>query len=125
MVADLNFPVEIVPVPIVRSPDGLALSSRNRFLSAEEREAALVLSRALRLIEDRAKAHEPLDLESARALVESQPLVDLDYFEVVDPRTLEPLAENCNDTPFRGEGLALIAARVGAVRLIDNVPLDS
>lgn len=125
MVADLNFPVEIVPVPIVRSPDGLALSSRNRFLSAEEREAALVLSRALRLIEDRANAHEPLDLESAQALVESQPLVELDYFEVVDPRTLEPLAENCRDTPFRGEGLALIAARVGPVRLIDNVPLDS
>ncbi|WP_426975594.1 pantoate--beta-alanine ligase [Pseudarthrobacter sp. O4] len=125
MVADLNFPVEIVPVPIVRSPDGLALSSRNRFLSAGEREAALVLSRALRLIEDRANAHEPLDLESAKALVESQPLVELDYFEVVDPRTLEPLAENCKDTPFRGEGLALIAAKVGPVRLIDNVPLDS
>ena len=125
MVADLNFPVEIVPVPIVRSADGLALSSRNRFLSAEEREAALVLSRALRLIEDRANAHQPLDLESAQALVASQPLVELDYFDVVDPNTLEPLAENCRDTPFRGEGLALIAARVGPVRLIDNVPLDS
>ena len=85
MVADLNFPVEIVAVPTVRSADGLALSSRNRFLSAEEREAALVLSRALRLIEERANAHEPLDLESAQALVESQPLVGLDYFEVVDP----------------------------------------
>ena len=125
MVADLNFPVEIVPVPIVRSADGLALSSRNRFLSAEEREAALVLSRALRLVEDRANAHEPLDLESAQALVESQPLVQLDYFEVVDPLTLEPLAENCRDTPFRGQGLVLIAAKVGPVRLIDNVPLDS
>ncbi len=125
MVEDLNFPVEIVAVPIVRSADGLALSSRNRFLSGTEREAALVLSRALRLIEERAKAHEPLDLESARALVESQPLVGLDYFEVVDPRTLEPLAENCKDTPFRGEGLAIIAAKVGPVRLIDNVPLDS
>lgn len=125
MVADLNFPVEIVPVPIVRSADGLALSSRNRFLSAEEREAALVLSRALRLIEERANAHQPLDLESAQALVESQPLVELDYFDVVDPRTLEPLAENCRDTPFRGEGLAIIAAKVGPVRLIDNVPLDS
>ncbi|MGO4121220.1 pantoate--beta-alanine ligase [Arthrobacter sp. YAF16] len=125
MVADLNFPVEIVPVPIVRSPDGLALSSRNRFLSAEEREAALVLSRALRLVEERANAHEPLDLDSARALVESQPLVELDYFDVVDPRTLEPLAENCRETPFRGEGLVLIAAKVGPVRLIDNVPLDS
>ena len=125
MVADLNFPVEIVPVPIVRSADGLALSSRNRFLSEDEREAALVLSRALRLIEERANAHEPLDIESAQALVRSQPLVELDYFEVVDPRTLEPLAENCRDTPFRGEGLAIIAAKVGPVRLIDNAPLNS
>jgi pantoate--beta-alanine ligase len=125
MVADLHFPVEIVPVPIVRSADGLALSSRNRFLSEDQREAALVLSRALRLIEERANAHEPLDIESAQALVRSQPLVEMDYFEVVDPRTLEPLAENCRDTPFRGEGLAIIAATVGPVRLIDNVPLDS
>jgi pantoate--beta-alanine ligase len=125
MVADLNFPVQIVGVPTVRAEDGLALSSRNRFLSAEEREAALVLSRALRLLEERATAREPLDLESAQALVESQPLVALDYFDVVDPATLEPLAENCRETPFRGEALALIAAKVGPVRLIDNVPLSS
>lgn len=125
MVADLNFPVQIVGVPTVRSADGLALSSRNRFLSDEEREAALVLSRALRLLEERANAREPLDLESARAMVESQPLVALDYFDVVDPATLEPLAENCRETPFRGEGLALIAAKVGPVRLIDNMPLSS
>jgi pantoate--beta-alanine ligase len=125
MVADLNFPVEIVGVPTVRSADGLALSSRNRFLSDDEREAALVLSRALRLLEERANAREPLDLESAQALVESQPLVSLDYFDVVDPATLEPLAENCRETPFQGEAMALIAARVGPVRLIDNVPLSS
>lgn len=125
MVADLNFPVEIVPVPTVRSAAGLALSSRNRFLSGAEAEAALVLSRALRLIEDRANAHEPLDLNSALALVASEPLVELDYFDVVDPRTLEPLAENCQETPFRGEALAIIAARVGPVRLIDNVPLNT
>jgi pantoate--beta-alanine ligase len=125
MVADLNFPVEIVAVPTVRSDDGLALSSRNRFLSDEERDAALVLSRALRLIEERANAHQPLDLDSARALIESQPLVALDYFDVVDPDTLEPLAENCRKVPFRGEGLALIAAKVGPVRLIDNAPLSS
>lgn len=125
MVADLNFPVDIVGVPTVRSDDGLALSSRNRFLSDEEREAALVLSRALRLLEERANAHEPLDLESAQALVASQPLVTPDYFDVVDPLTLEPLAENCRETPFRGEALAIIAARVGPVRLIDNVPLSS
>ncbi|WP_284976695.1 pantoate--beta-alanine ligase [Arthrobacter sp. efr-133-TYG-104] len=125
MVADLNFPVEVVPVPTVRSEDGLALSSRNRFLSDVERDAALVLSRALRLIEARANAHEPLDVESAVELVRSQPLVELDYFDVVDPLTLEPLAENCRETPFRGEGLAIIAAKVGPVRLIDNAPLDS
>lgn len=125
MVADLDFPVEIVAVPTVRDADGLALSSRNRFLSAEERDAALVLSRALRLVEERANSHLPLDVDSVRELVESQPLVDLDYFDVVDPDTLEPLAENCKETPFRGEGLALIAARVGPVRLIDNIPLDS
>jgi pantoate--beta-alanine ligase len=125
MVADLNFPVEIVGVPTVRAEDGLALSSRNRFLSDAERDAALVLSRALRLLEERAKAHEPLGIDSALAMVESQPLVELDYFDVVDPGTLEPLAENCRETPFRGEGLALIAAKVGPVRLIDNVPLSS
>jgi pantoate--beta-alanine ligase len=125
MAADLNFPVEIVGVPTVRAEDGLALSSRNRFLSDDERDAALVLSRALRLLEERANAHEPLDLDSALAMVESQPLVELDYFDVVDPGTLEPLAENCRETPFRGEALALIAAKVGPVRLIDNVPLSS
>ncbi|MDE8588843.1 4-phosphopantoate--beta-alanine ligase [Arthrobacter sp. NQ4] len=125
MVSDLNFPVEIVGVPTVRATDGLALSSRNRFLSDAERDAALVLSRALRLLEERANAHEALDLDSALAMVESQPLVSLDYFDVVDPGTLEPLAENCRETPFRGEGLALIAAKVGPVRLIDNIPLSS
>ncbi len=125
MVADLSFPVDIVAVPTVRNTEGLALSSRNRFLSEDEQEAALVLSRALRLLESRALANEPLELDSAVALVESQPLVKLDYFDVVDPRTLEPLAENCKETPFRGEGLAIIAAKVGPVRLIDNVPLSS
>lgn len=125
MVADLNFPVDIVGVPTVRSAEGLALSSRNRFLSDDERDAALVLSRALRLLEERATAHEPLDLDSALAMLESQPLVKLDYFDVVDPATLEPLAENCRETPFRGEALALIAAKVGPVRLIDNAPLSS
>lgn len=125
MAADLSFPVEIVGVPTVRSAEGLALSSRNRFLSDAERDAALVLSRALRLLESRAAAREPLDLDSAVAMVASQPLVELDYFDVVDPQTLEPLAENCQDTPFRGEALALIAAKVGPVRLIDNAPLSS
>ncbi|WP_427916048.1 pantoate--beta-alanine ligase [Sinomonas halotolerans] len=123
MVRDLDFPVEIVPVPIVRAEDGLALSSRNQFLSEQDREAALVLSRALRLVESRARAREPLNPDDAVALIRSQPGVELDYFEVVDPGTLEPLAVNCRETPFTGEALAIVAAQVGPVRLIDNMPL--
>ncbi|MFI5085565.1 MAG: pantoate--beta-alanine ligase [Actinomycetales bacterium] len=123
MVADLNFPVDIIAVSTVRDADGLALSSRNRFLSPEQREAALVLPRALNLLRERAGRHDPLDLESVMALLESQKLVDLDYLEVVDPGTLAVRAENCRETPFTGEALALIAARVGPVRLIDNMPL--
>ena len=125
MVADLNFPVDIVAVPTVRDDDGLASSSRNRFLSEQERDSALVLWRALRLLKRRADAHEPLDIASAEELVRSAPGVELDYLEVVDPQTLAVRAENCQDTPFTGEALALIAAKVGPVRLIDNVPLGS
>lgn len=125
MVADLDFPVEIVGVPIVRDGDGLALSSRNRFLSAAEREAALVLSRSLHYLKGQADRNEPLDLKGALAMIGSVPLVELDYLEVVDPASLEPLAFNCQDTPFTGEALALAAARVGPVRLIDNVGLGT
>lgn len=123
MVLDLDYLVDVRAVPIVRSSEGLALSSRNRFLTPEEADAALVLSRALFLLRDRADAHEPLHVEDAEALIASQPLVALDYLEVVDPSTLAPLAFNCQDTPFTGEGLVLVAARVGTVRLIDNMPL--
>ncbi len=123
MVADLNFPVDIVGVPIVRDREGLALSSRNRFLSPGQRDGALVLSRALRLLRRRADAHEPLDIPSAEELVHMTPGVELDYLEVVDPETLAVRAENCQDTPFTGRALALIAAQVGPVRLIDNVTL--
>lgn len=123
MVADLNFPVDIVAVPIIRDADGLASSSRNRFLSAEERESALVLSRALELLKGRADAHEPLDIRSAEELVRSAPGVELDYLEVVDPDTLAVRAELCQDAPFTGQALAIIAAKVGPVRLIDNVLL--
>lgn len=123
MVADLNFPVDIVAVPIVRDEDGLAASSRNRFLSPQERSSALVLSRALQLLKRRADAHEPLDLASVDELVRSAPGVELDYLEVVDVKSLQVRAENCQDTPFTGQALALIAAQVGPVRLIDNMLL--
>ena len=120
MVSDLNFDVKITAVPIVRAADGLAESSRNRFLDADQRRAALVLSKALTLLKDRARAGEALDLPSAVGLVAGQPGVDLDYFEVVDPRTLEPLG---TDKPLAQPALALLAARVGPVRLIDNTLL--
>ncbi|HXF01392.1 MAG TPA: pantoate--beta-alanine ligase [Arthrobacter sp.] len=123
MVADLNFPVDVVGVPIVRDDDGLALSSRNRFLSEAEREAALVLSRSLAYLRGQAERHEPLDIDGALAMIGSVPLVEPDYLEVVDPKTLEPLAFNCRETPFTGEALALVAAKVGPVRLIDNAQL--
>ncbi|GAA4366387.1 pantoate--beta-alanine ligase [Paeniglutamicibacter cryotolerans] len=125
MVKDLAYEVDIRSVPIVRNAQGLALSSRNAFLTGPEAKAALVLYEALSLIRRRAEKHEQLYLEDAVALVGLQPLVRLDYFELVDPDTLAPLAFNCQDTPFTGEGLLLLAAQVGAVRLIDNVPLGT
>lgn len=123
MVADMNYPVEVRSVPIIRSAEGLALSSRNEFLTAEQARAALVIHRALSLVKERADRHEPLYLEDAEGLFAMEPLVELDYFELVDPRTLQELAFNCQDTPFTGEGLLLVAAKVGAVRLIDNMTL--
>lgn len=123
MVADLNFPVQIVGVPTVRATDGLALSSRNRFLSDAEHDASLVLSRALNLLAERARRREPLELASAVELVRSMASVELDYFEVIDPVTFEPLAENCQNTPFSGQAMAILAAKVGPVRLIDNTVL--
>nr|WP_245357010.1 pantoate--beta-alanine ligase [Paeniglutamicibacter kerguelensis] len=123
MAKDLNYPVEICSVPIIRTAEGLALSSRNQFLTPEQAEAALVIFRAMNMIKVRADRHEPLFLEDAVALFEEEPLVELDYFELVDPNTLQELAFNCRETPFTGEGLLLVAAKVGQVRLIDNTPL--
>ena len=120
MVADLNFPAEIVGVPVVRAADGLAESSRNVFLDPARRAAAAVLPRALFALRDRVGAGEPPDLAAAVALVDAEPLVDLDYFDIVDPQTLQPLPAG---GLLRTPGLALLAARVGPVRLIDNLPL--
>lgn len=111
MVADLDLPVTVRPVPIVRDSDGLALSSRNRYLDAGQRRAALVLSRTLREL-----AAGRVDLEGARARVDAEEGVRLDYLVVVDPRTLAPVG------PAPGT-LALVAAHVGSTRLIDNLAL--
>ena len=124
MVADLDMPVRILPVEIVREPDGLAMSSRNRYLSPGERRAATVLSRALGAASKAVEAGER-SADRVRQLVsetiESEPLARLDYAEVADAEMLEPLHE-------LGAGrraVALVAARVGPARLIDNAPLPA
>ena len=118
LAADLSFPVDVVGCPIIREPDGLALSSRNAYLSADEGRAATVLSRALRA----ASASPERDAARLRAqmaaTVAEEPLVRLDYAEVTDAATLEPI----DDVPAGARrARLLIAAWVGPTRLIDNM----
>jgi pantoate--beta-alanine ligase len=120
MVADLAFPNEIVACPTVREPDGLAVSSRNAYLSASERRQATALYRALRagLAAFAAGRRDPADVEAAaRDLLEDAPGVEPDYVALVDPVTFEPVKQ-----AEPGQVLAT-AARVGRTRLIDNVIL--
>jgi pantoate--beta-alanine ligase len=118
MVLDLDFPVEVVAVPTVRDPDGLALSSRNTYLTASDREAALSLSRSLRAGEAAAAEGPSAVRRAARAVLVAEPLVQVDYLVLVHPETLADVPEW-----YRGDALLAVAARVGTTRLIDNVPL--
>ena len=118
MVRDLNLPVEIVVCPIVREADGLAMSSRNAYLSAEQRSQSLVLHRSLVRLQAMVKSGE----RNAAALAgagrdefRGEPAVRLDYFEVVNPDTLDPVAD------VSAGALVAVAAYVGATRLIDNL----
>lgn len=118
MVRDLNFPLEIVVCPTVREPDGLALSSRNRYLSPSERQIALTLRRALSAVEttiDTGETDSSRLIEAALKTLALTPQVRLDYLKIVDPDTLEDI------TGVRQGALIAIAARVGSTRLIDNV----
>ena len=117
MVEDLNFPLELVVCPTVREADGLALSSRNRYLSAEEREQAAAISRALLEIPAGSSAEEIRAW--LRERLERAPGLRLEYAEVVDPRTLAPVDH------LREGALVAVAAQVGRTRLIDNVALES
>jgi pantoate--beta-alanine ligase len=120
MVRDLNFPVEVVGCPIVREADGLAMSSRNVYLSVEERRRALVLRRALQSAESAFRAGESDAArlrENGRAVIAREQGVRLDYFEVVDPETLKPVDR------IARPALVAVAAYVGSTRLIDNVVL--
>jgi pantoate--beta-alanine ligase len=120
MVRDLNFDLELVVCPTVREPDGLALSSRNRYLSASNRARALVLSRALDLIAASYRAGQKdvaRLLEAGRGVMATEPEVRIDYFAIVDADTLLPLTE------AKPGALVAIAAHVGSTRLIDNTVL--
>lgn len=122
MVADLHVPVEVVTVPTVREPDGLALSSRNRYLSPEQRRGSVALFQALEEAK-RAVAEGERDADRVRRLlrsrIESEETAELDYAEVVDALSLASLERIEPDRP----AAALVAARFGATRLIDNVVL--
>jgi pantoate--beta-alanine ligase len=121
LVRDLGLPVEIVVCPTVREPDGVARSSRNRYLSPVEREAATVLSRSLSqaLALYQSGEHDAKRLrESMRTVLGGEPLADPDYVSVADAETLEELAEV--DRP----ALASLAVKIGSTRLIDSLPLN-
>jgi pantoate--beta-alanine ligase len=114
MVRDLELGVEIVGVPTVREPDGLALSSRNRYLSPGERQSALALSRALREGATHTNAGDVL--QAAHKILDDEPGVKLDYLAL--------RAADLGEPPAVGPARLLIAARVGATRLIDNIALE-
>jgi len=121
MVRDLDFGLELVVCPTVREAGGLALSSRNRYLSPEERRQGLVLSKALQRVEERVAqgASDAATLiGDALTVLSGEPNVRLDYFKIVDPETLEDVAD------VRNGALAAIAAVVGTTRLIDNTVIE-
>jgi pantoate--beta-alanine ligase len=115
MVAELNLPVAVEAVPIVRERGGLALSSRNRYLSPEQAHAAGALAAALGAAAASARHGLDAALAAARSVLDAEPLVRTDYFAVVDPDTFQSV-----DAAHRGPALALVAAYLGTTRLIDN-----
>ena len=112
MVVDLDWPYEIVGVPTVREPDGLAMSSRNRYLTPEQREQATSLSAALRAGEAAATDGGAAVLAAARQVLDAAEGLDVDYLELRDP--------DLGPAPASGYARQLVAARVGSTRLIDN-----
>lgn len=118
MVVDLDLPVHVVGVPTVREPDGLALSSRNRQLGDDQRRTALALSRGLRAGAAAAADGAPAIVAAARAVLDAEPALRVDYCALVDPQTFVEVGD-----VFSGAALLVVAARVGATRLIDNMPV--
>jgi pantoate--beta-alanine ligase len=121
MVSDLNLPVQIAVCPIVREPDGLAMSSRNAYLDSQERTAALVLYRSLTEIQERfarGERNAARLVEEGKRVLAQEPSVRLDYLEIVDPDTLDPVHR------LPAPALVAVAVFVGNTRLIDNTLLD-
>lgn len=121
MVRDLHLPVEIVPGPTLREPDGLAMSSRNAYLSPEERRAATVLYRALTAAAEAIGQGERRGDAVRQILLQglaSEPLARVDYAEVVDAATFQPLSQ------LAGRVVLPLAVRIGSTRLIDNFQLN-
>lgn len=121
LVLDLNLPIEIIAVPTVRESDGLALSSRNVYLTAEDRQHALVLNRSLRQAKDAIDQGERMVaqvLSKIKSVISAEAGVNLDYAEVVDAKTLLPVTEI--EHPI----MIALAAYVGKARLIDNIVID-
>jgi pantoate--beta-alanine ligase len=119
MARDLDFPVEVISAPTVREADGLAMSSRNMYLTESDRETALCLFRALRAGADAAGKGPSAVRRAARAVLVKEPLALIDYLVLVHPLTLEDVPEW-----YRGEALLALAGRVGTTRLIDNIPIN-
>lgn len=120
LVRDLNLNIEMVICPIVREADGLAMSSRNAYLSAAEREAATVLFKALHTVKTAVAAGErdgDTCRRHLRQIIEAEPLADIDYVSVADPFTLEELAQ------IKQQALISLAVFIGHTRLIDNLLL--
>jgi pantoate--beta-alanine ligase len=117
MVHDLDIPVEIIGVPTVRDPDGLALSSRNMYLSAQDRTVALTLSAALYAGADRAPDGAEQVVVAAAAVLSDVAGLDLDYLRLVDDQTWQPVMAG------PASARLVVAARLGSTRLIDNVPV--
>ena len=120
MAADLDFPIEIIPVPTVRESDGVAMSSRNTYLEPEEREQAIALHRSLeaaRLLVEQGQRQAGKIRSAMENLISTFPLVNLEYISICDNIFLRPLEE------LSGEVLVAVAARIGRARLIDNMVL--
>ena len=122
MVADLNIPVQVEVCPTVREPDGLAVSSRNQYLNAEQRQQAVCLYQGLQAAQRlvRQGTREASEVEATlRTVLQEVPELDLQYIGIVDPLTLRPVSE------ITEQVLVAVAVKLGSVRLIDNILIDA